>query len=182
MTDKDFGSNRQGDLPTEQAAPPGLAFYDTRPSDSTVSLEFIAKIIRRAMQDHAAPATVRSERAAREIADRLGVHLLTAAETDPMERICGQALRAAGVAFITDHEAASPARLDFYLPESDLHIEVKRFHSERVAEQLRRAENVILLQGAGAVQFFASLMTATEYSVGTERSGVNQEILEEKPE
>ncbi len=148
---------------TETAVEPQTlgGVYDTKPADSTVSLEFIAKIIRRAMQDHSTPATVRSEQAAREIAARLGARLLTAAETDPMERLCGQALRACGIDFITDHEAESPARLDFYLPASDLHIEVKRFHSERVAEQLRRAENVILLQGKGAVQFFASLMTTT---------------------
>src|SRR5690606_10313219 len=100
------------------------------------SVEAIAKIIRRQMQDGSIPATVRSERAAQEIAERLGATLLRASQTDPMERVTGEALSAAGIDFITDHEPESPASLDFYLPDTDVHVEVKRFHSERVADQL----------------------------------------------
>lgn len=147
-------THRAGDAPV-------VGLYDTKPADSTVSVESIAKIIRRAMQDHSVPATVRSEKAAHEIAGRFGATLCRAVDTDPMERLTASALIAAGIEFITDHEPESPASLDFFLPDSDLHIEVKRFHSERVADQLRRAENVILLQGRASVRFFSSLVAET---------------------
>jgi len=149
-----LGSSPDGDT---HRAPDGAVLGRT-PLDSTVSVESIGKIIRRHMQDHSIPAKVRSERAASEVAARFGLALLQAAQTDPMERLTGDALRGAGIAFITDHEPESPARLDFYLPSEDLHIEVKRFHSDRVTEQLTRAENVVLLQGKGAVRFFAGIV------------------------
>lgn len=130
--------------------------------EPTVSIESVAKIIRRAMQNRSIPAKRRSEVAAVQIASVFRCHLSRAAATDPMEQMTGEALAAAGVEFITDHEPDSPANLDFYLPAHDIHIEVKRFHSDRIGEQLKRAENVILAQGQGAVAFLANLLTRTE--------------------
>jgi len=37
--------------------------------------------------------------------------------------------------------------LDFYLPSFNVYVEVKQFHSERIAEQMSRQENVIAIQG-----------------------------------
>ncbi len=74
--------------------------------------------------------------------------------TDPMERQIADALTRAGIAFTTDHEA----RLDFYLPDANVHIEVKQFHSDRIAEQMARAPNVIAVQGRGAVEWLAGIL------------------------
>jgi hypothetical protein len=78
--------------------------------------------------------------------------------TDPMEALIADALESAGVMFVTDYGGHSPAGLDFFLPEQDVHIEVKRFHSERIAEQMARAPNVIAVQGETAVRWLASIM------------------------
>ena len=70
-----------------------------------------------------------------------------------MERIIATALDDADIPYI--HGAKSPQNLDFYLPVQDVHIEVKQFHSERIAEQMDRAPNVIAVQGRQAVNFLA---------------------------
>jgi transcriptional regulator with XRE-family HTH domain len=75
---------------------------------------------------------------------------------DPMERIVEQALIDAHVAYLPDQDGKSPSNLDFYLPDHDVHIEVKRFHSERIGAQMARAENVIAAQGKKAVELLAT--------------------------
>lgn len=76
--------------------------------------------------------------------------------TDPMERMIADALDVAENVYSTDSD--NPAHLDFYLPVSDVHIEVKQFHSPRIAEQMSRAENVIVAQGEKAVALLAALI------------------------
>jgi hypothetical protein len=49
-------------------------------------------------------------------------------------------------------------RLDFYLPDYDVYIEVKQYHSHRSIEQLASQENIILLQGKKAVEFFINII------------------------
>lgn len=72
---------------------------------------------------------------------------------DPIEEITANALTAAGVAFeFPENE------LDFYLPEIGIYIEVKQFHSSRIAEQMSRAPNVIAIQGREAALAFAALI------------------------
>lgn len=78
--------------------------------------------------------------------------------TDPMEQIVEAALLDAKTGYLTDEGGENPAALDFYLPGHDLHVEVKRMHSERIADQMSRAENVIAAQGEGAVRFLADLL------------------------
>lgn len=80
--------------------------------------------------------------------------------TDPMERLIADALNARGFKYVTDFGGQNPTNLDFYLPAHDVHIEVKRFHSDRVAEQMRRAPNVIVAQGEAAVSFLARAIAA----------------------
>lgn len=75
---------------------------------------------------------------------------------DPMEMLIESALQYAGVKFIRDDENSE--HLDFYLPNVGVHIEVKQFHSDRVAEQMSRAPNVIVAQGKDAVDWLAQLI------------------------
>jgi len=71
--------------------------------------------------------------------------------TDPMEHLIEQALLDAGIAYATEDNPLNAAKLDFYLPDLDLYIEVKRLHTPRIAEQTARVENVIVAQGSDAV-------------------------------
>lgn len=75
-----------------------------------------------------------------------------------MERMVEYALIDAGIAFATDQHGGNPSRLDFRLIDYDVEIEVKRFHSPRVADQMARAENVIAVQGEAAVRFFCDAL------------------------
>lgn len=78
-----------------------------------------------------------------------------AAIGDPMERILADALLRAGVPFQHEGEGAV---LDFYLPDERVHIEVKRMHSDRIASQMKRADDVIAAQGKVAIEWLASLL------------------------
>jgi hypothetical protein len=73
---------------------------------------------------------------------------------DPIEAIVEDALRDADISYTQTH----PTRLDFHLPDHDLFIEVKQFHSPRIADQMSRAPNVIAIQGRMAAEFFAALI------------------------
>lgn len=77
--------------------------------------------------------------------------------TDPMERIIEKALIDAGVTYEIDGDGGRYL-LDFYLPDADLHIEVKRFHSERIGRQMAQFENVIVAQGRVAVEALAAMI------------------------
>jgi hypothetical protein len=72
-----------------------------------------------------------------------------------MERMIADALDEAGVRYRTERD--DPMELDFALPNG-VYIEVKQFYSNRSNEQLKRAPNVILAQGEGAVRFLANLL------------------------
>ncbi len=76
--------------------------------------------------------------------------------TCPCEKIIREALLRVDIAFV--EEVDNPAHLDFYLSELDVHIEVKRFHSPRIAAQMARADNVIAVQGMVAVKLLAKLI------------------------
>lgn len=82
--------------------------------------------------------------------------------TDPVERLIGDALTAAG--FEWKHEChpsrnRDPVRLDFAV-EGGPYIEVKRFHAERCGKQLAQAPEVILIQGMAAARWFANALAA----------------------
>jgi len=77
--------------------------------------------------------------------------------TNPMERMIAEALAKAGIPFSTDPNQTS--RLDFRLETGPVYIEVKQFHSARIAEQMGRVENVVAIQGAEAVAWFATLLS-----------------------
>lgn len=72
-----------------------------------------------------------------------------------MERIIEEALLDADIRYETDQGGKNPSRLDFLLTDFGVEIEVRRFHSERTGDQMKRAPNVIVAQGEVAVRFLA---------------------------
>lgn len=76
--------------------------------------------------------------------------------SDPMERMIRHALLHAEEPFHDDQ------RLDFWLPNRGVYIEVKQFHSPRIADQMASQPEVIAVQGRKAVAFMAHLLTRLE--------------------
>ena len=77
---------------------------------------------------------------------------------DPIEAIVAAGLRGAGIPFERGDDVSFRPPLDFYLPGFDLYVEVKQFHSERIARQMSLAPNVIAIQGRAAAQAFVSMI------------------------
>jgi hypothetical protein len=84
--------------------------------------------------------------------------------TQPMEKHFAELLTAAGVDFIRP-ENLSPdedeTTLDYYLPAFDLYVELKAYHSPRIATQLARVPrraNALVLMGPHSVAAFARLV------------------------
>lgn len=76
---------------------------------------------------------------------------------DPMEAIITRALTNAGISFVTERDSRAMG-LDFFLPDHNVHIEVKQFHSARISGQMAKAENVIAIQGLAAAIFFEAVI------------------------
>lgn len=74
--------------------------------------------------------------------------------SDFLEEPVGETLDVHGIEFIHESEVKRDPILDFELPESDVHIEIKQFYSDRIIKQLQSKQNVIVLQGRKAVDFF----------------------------
>lgn len=68
--------------------------------------------------------------------------------SDELEKQIGDTLVKCGINFNRNQ------RLDFYLPDFDIYIEVKKYHSERSNSQLASQDNIILIQGKKAIDFF----------------------------
>ena len=66
--------------------------------------------------------------------------------SDPIEAIVATALTSSGIRY--QHELFG--HLDFYLPDYEIEIECKQFHSDRISEQMSRHKNVIAIQGKEA--------------------------------
>jgi len=77
--------------------------------------------------------------------------------TDPIERIIQVALEQASIRYVLEGECKDAGQtLDFWLPDHGLYIECKQFHSERIADQMKQAPNIIAVQGRPAAEFFAA--------------------------
>lgn len=76
---------------------------------------------------------------------------------DPMEAVIERGLETAGIEY--RRADANPRHLDFYLPGLDLYIEVKRFHTPRVAEQMARVPDIIVIQGMKAAVTFVKMIS-----------------------
>ena len=75
-----------------------------------------------------------------------------------MEEMTERWLIANGILYRRDDQSQDGTQLDFYLEDFDVYIEVKRFHTPRIAAQMSRAENVIAVQGFGSLQFLEHLV------------------------
>lgn len=76
---------------------------------------------------------------------------------DDLEETIGNYLTEQGIEFL--HESQNKAQgLDFYIPEYDVYIEVKKFHTDRISKQMASQNNVIVLQGKLAVRLFCKLI------------------------
>lgn len=73
---------------------------------------------------------------------------------DPVEKIVRDALQETYTNFVEDPDPRALG-LDFFLIDAGIFVEVKQFHSERIAGQMARAPNVIAIQGVVAAEFFA---------------------------
>ncbi|GLK78067.1 hypothetical protein GCM10008171_33210 [Methylopila jiangsuensis] len=76
-----------------------------------------------------------------------------------MERAIREALDSAGIRYVIPHDTHLGAgALDFDLPDHGLSIEVKQFHSPRIAKQMTLAPNIIVAQGRVAVMALAHMI------------------------
>ncbi len=75
---------------------------------------------------------------------------------DATEKAVAGFLQEKDIRFFHESEQTD-LHLDFYLPDFDVYIEVKRFPTNRTARQLSTADNVILVQGVKSVRFLAFL-------------------------
>lgn len=74
--------------------------------------------------------------------------------SDPIERIVYESLEGA-IMDGTPGMHGATKHLDFYLPEHDIYIECCAAYTPRKIEQASRAENVIIIQGKKAAEYFA---------------------------
>lgn len=76
---------------------------------------------------------------------------------DPIEQMIRDALSDQGIEFVEENDERARG-LDFFLPNIGLHVEVKQFHSDRIAEQMSRVDDVIAIQGSWAAYIFCRLI------------------------
>lgn len=79
--------------------------------------------------------------------------------TDPMESKLAAILDGLGVSYVKNDAVSG---LDFYLLNYDVYIEVKQFHSNRIAEQMSRRPNVIVIQGMESLNALERLLLLKE--------------------
>ncbi|MGJ1366298.1 hypothetical protein [Sphingobacterium spiritivorum] len=81
--------------------------------------------------------------------------------SDFLEQSVADCLKELDIKFI--HESQNNgSNLDFYLPDFDVYIEVKQFHTERIGNQLSTKDNVIVFQGKKTIQFLKLLVKKNE--------------------
>lgn len=88
---------------------------------------------------------------------------------NPLETTVYKALQSVGANVKVDGtpgEHGATKFLDFMLPDEDVYIEVCAYHTPRKVEQMSRAENIILIQGKKAVEYFAALFKTTDDAKG----------------
>lgn len=90
---------------------------------------------------------------------------MTSQIKDPVELEVAMGLDEAGIRYNHDTQGNTNG-LDFYLMDYDVYIECKAFHTERSNEQLKRAPNIILIQGIGAARLFRKLVGVTDDTTG----------------
>jgi hypothetical protein len=77
---------------------------------------------------------------------------------DHLENKLAECLSEKGIDFVHESENKSQG-LDFYLPKLNVYIEVKQYHTPRIAKQMTYQNEIIVLQGSKAVDAFIKLIT-----------------------
>lgn len=80
-----------------------------------------------------------------------------AVRDDPVEAVIVSAFTAAGISFVRERDGGT-LELDFHLPDLNVYVECKQFHTDRIAAQMKRAPNVICIQGMEAARAFARMI------------------------
>ena len=86
----------------------------------------------------------------------------------PMEEMTERWLLTNGIRYRRDDQTAEGTQLDFYLIDFDVYLEVKQFHSDRIAAQMARASNVIAVQGIDSLTFLGALVSRANVEPLTE--------------
>jgi hypothetical protein len=85
-----------------------------------------------------------------------------------LEKQMANLLRSADIDFTRpERDRSDPTTLDFYLPDFDLYIEVKQFHTDRITRQLAAVpdrKTAIMLMGPSAISDFERLVAAIRAS------------------
>lgn len=79
------------------------------------------------------------------------------AYSDELEELIGDTLTSCDIRFERSQ------RLDFFLPDHDVYLEVKKYHSDRSSSQLSSQDNVILIQGAKSVKFICHILKLSKH-------------------
>lgn len=89
---------------------------------------------------------------------------------DPMEETVERWLTENGINY--RRADAMKTHLDFFLPDFNVYIECKRFHTPRIDDQLSRSTDIIIIQGTASLKFLDSLVSRKRESraVETERA------------
>lgn len=87
--------------------------------------------------------------------------------SDPIEKIVAAGLTAAGIRFVHETESKDlTLALDFYLPDFCIFVECKQFWSGGLSDQMKRASNVIAIQGRSAAHAFVAMIGANQQETG----------------
>lgn len=83
---------------------------------------------------------------------------------DPLERAMSALLDRASIRYTRpERDKADPTTLDFHLTDIGLYIEVKQFHTDRIAGQLGampHTASALVLVGPDSIKAFARLVAA----------------------
>ncbi len=75
---------------------------------------------------------------------------------DPVEIVLERGFEKAGIEYRRADDGQR--HLDFYLPGLNIYVEVKQFHTPRVADQMARVPDIIVIQGMKAVVTFVKMI------------------------
>lgn len=77
--------------------------------------------------------------------------------SDALEQQIANILDFCNIKYVHESEN-NGSNLDFYLPDHNIYIEVKRYHSDRSNKQLSGKDNIILIQGMESINFLKKLL------------------------
>ena len=76
---------------------------------------------------------------------------------DDLEKTVADTLDEVGIEYVHESEDKEQC-LDFYLPFFDVYLEIKKFHADRISNQMKSRDNVIAIQGAASVTLLKTIL------------------------